>query len=98
METDQDRLVERRRHLVAVAADFRVHDQAALAHLPAAQVRDQAIARRLLRDHVRAVWDRAHAHGLNPAIAPQWLSVGMLCDLTAHLTATVTELPHRRHR
>lgn len=98
METDQDRLVERRRHLVAVAADFRVHDRAALARLPPVQVRDQAIARHLLRDHVRAVWDRAHADGLNPAIAPEWLSVAMLCDLTTHLAVTVSELPHRRHR
>jgi hypothetical protein len=88
METDQDRLIERRRNIAAVTEDFRPHDQALLARLPPGALADQRYARHLLHQHSRAVWEHAKTSGLNPAIQPHWISVAMLCDLTPDLRST----------
>jgi len=100
METDQDRLAERRRHLAGIADDFRAHDQIALTHLAPGQLADQLQARQLLHNHIRAVWEQAKAAGLDPAITPEWTSVAMLCDLTGDLWSTASNVqarsqPHR---
>jgi hypothetical protein len=92
VETDQDYLIDRRRHLTATAEDFRAHDQTRLARLPAGTLADQCYARQLLYQHVRAIWDAAKAEGLNPAVDPQWMAVAMLCDLTMDLWTTATRL------
>jgi hypothetical protein len=96
METDQDRLVERRQRLAAVAEEFRAHDRVALARLPAAQLGVQTIARQLVYEHIRTVLEQAKALWEQAAIQPEWTSVAMLCDLPGDLWSTELSNGHTR--
>lgn len=88
METDQERLAERFAHVAAIADDVRPADRAILVRLPREQLLQQHDARRLLRDHMHYLWEAAKADGLDPATDPAWMSLAMLCDLTADLLHT----------
>ena len=89
--------MERRQHVSAIAEDVRIHDRAALARLPSDQLREQALARQQIYEHVRAVWEQAKADGLNPAVQPEWASVAMLCDLTGDLWSAALDSGSRPH-
>lgn len=61
---------------------FADHDAHALAVLDAAGRAEQLHARQVLYDYVDRMWERAKAHGLDPAVQPDWNVVAGLRDLT----------------
>jgi hypothetical protein len=82
-QADVERLI-----LGGLADGYRDRDRDALIQLPEAELTGQCQARQALYEHVRGIWERAKADGLNPATDPRWTSVAQLCDLTRDLWST----------
>lgn len=61
---------------------FADHDAHALALLDAAGRAEQLHARQVLYGYLDRMWERAKAHGLDPAVDPQWNVVAGLRDLS----------------
>jgi hypothetical protein len=90
---DVERLI-----LGRLADGYRDRDRDALIQLPEAELTDQCEARQSLYEHVRGIWERGKADGLNPATDPQWTSVATLCDLTRDLWSTAVQAQLQRQR